>query len=81
MTSSQAATLGYFGGIAAGLMVSGGLGVALPSASAKRSRFLPEVFDDCSHVGRRLSLRDSAIIREMNESVFARNWRLAVFVI
>ena len=34
----------------AGLVVSGGLGVALPSASAKRSRLVLEVFDDCSYV-------------------------------
>ena len=39
-------------------MNSGGLLVALPCASAKRSRFLPEVFDDCSCVGRKLSPRD-----------------------
>ena len=38
-------------------MVSGGFGVALPYASAKR-----EVFDDFSHVGRRrLSPRERAI--------------------
>ena len=36
----------------------------------QRSRPFPEVFDDCSHVRRRLSLRDRAITREMNESVF-----------
>ena len=49
MTFLLAATLGPSGGVAAGLMDSGDLGVALPSA--KRSRLLPEVFDDCSHVG------------------------------
>ena len=53
MTSLLAATLGPSGGVAAGLVGSGGLGVALPCASAKRSRLLPEVFDDCSCVGRR----------------------------
>ena len=41
--------------------------------SAKRSRLFPEVFDDCSHVGRRLSPRDMAIIREMYEREFALN--------
>ena len=56
MTSLLAATPGPSGGVAAGRMDSGGLGVALPSASAGRSRLLPEVFHDCSYVGRRLSL-------------------------
>ena len=51
-------------GVGAGLLVSGGLG------TAKRSRLLPEVFDGCSHVGRRLSPCGRAIVREMNESVF-----------
>ena len=41
---------------AAGLTDSGGLGVELPCASAKRSRLLPDFFDDWSYVGRRLSL-------------------------
>ena len=54
-------------------MGSGGLDVALPCASAKRSRLFPEVFDDCSSVGLRLSPRDRAIIREVNETVFALN--------
>ena len=54
-----------------GLMDSGGLGVALPSASAKRSRLFQEVVDDCSHGGRRLSPCGGAIIKEMNESAFA----------
>ena len=45
--------------------------MALPCASAKPSRLLPEVFDDCSLFGRMLSPRDWAIIRELNESVFA----------
>ena len=38
MTSLLPATLGHSGGVAAGRMESGGLGVALPCASAKRSR-------------------------------------------
>ena len=46
-----AATLGPSGGVEAG---SGGLRLALLGASAKRSRLLPEVFDDCSSVSRRL---------------------------
>ena len=62
MTSLLAATLAPSGGVVAGLMVSGGLGVALPCAS--------EVFDDCSSVGRRLSLRERAIMREVNETAF-----------
>ena len=44
--------------------------MTLPCASAERSRLLPEVFDDCSYDGHRLSPRDKAIIRKMNESVF-----------
>ena len=56
MTSLLAATPAPSGGVAAGRMDSGGLGVALPRASAGRSRLLPEVFHDCSYVGRRLSL-------------------------
>ena len=55
MTSLLAATLGASSGVAAGLMDFGGLGVALPCASAKRSRLLPEVFDDCSSASRGLS--------------------------
>ena len=46
-------------------------GGSLPCASAKLSRLFPEVFDDCSNVGCKLSPRDRAIIKEMNESVFA----------
>ena len=57
--------------VAAGRLDSGGLGVALPCASAKCSRLLLEVFDDCSRAGCRLSLRDGAIIRELNETVLA----------
>ena len=44
MTSLKAATLGPSGGV-----------VALPCASAKRSRLFPEVFDGCSSVRRGLS--------------------------
>ena len=44
MTSLLAATLGAF---AAGLSESGGAGVALPCASARRCRPLPDVFADC----------------------------------
>ena len=65
-----AATLGPSGNVAAGLMDFGGFGVTLPGASAKRSRLLPENVD-CSLVGRMLSPRDRAIIRDINESVFA----------
>ena len=74
MTSLQAATLASCGGVVAGLAVSGGLGGALPCASAKRSRLLPEVFDDCSSVTRRVSPRERAIIMELNETVFAPNF-------
>ena len=54
--------------------VSRFLGGALPCASAKRSRLLPEVFDDCSSVTRRVSPRERAIIMELNETVFAQNF-------
>ena len=74
MTSLQAATSGPSGGVVVGLMESGCLGVALPCASAKSSRLLPVVFDGCSYVGRKLSPRDGAIIREINESTFALNF-------
>ena len=74
MTSLVAAPLGTSGDVVAGLLQSGTLGVSLPCVSAKRSRLLFEVVDDCSCCGRRLSLRDRAIIREMNESVFALNF-------
>ena len=73
VVEAVAATLGPSGGVAAGRMSSGGLGVGLPCASAKPSRLFPEVFDDCSNVGCKLSPRDRAIIKEMNESVFALN--------
>ena len=46
---------------------------ALCVASAKRSRVLVEVFDDCSSVSRRLSLLERAI-REVHETVFALNF-------
>ena len=74
MTSPLAATLGSSGGVAAGLKVSGGLGAALPCASGKRSRLLPEVFNDCSCGSQALSSRGKATIREMNESAFALNF-------
>ena len=44
MMSLLAAALEYLPRRCAGLMDSGGLGVALPCASAKRSRFLPGIF-------------------------------------
>ena len=75
MTSLLPATLGHSrGGVAAGRMESRGLGVALPCASATRSRLLPEVFDHCSCAGCRVSLRDRAVIREMNECAVALNF-------
>ena len=75
MTSLLAATMGSSRGVAAGLLVSWGLGAALPCASAKRCRLLPEVFDGCSYVGRRLSPREKAIIKELlNETAFAFNF-------
>ena len=43
--------------------------MALPCASAKRSRLLPEVYDDCSSVTRRLSPCERAIIREVNKTL------------
>ena len=45
-----AATLGPSDGVAAGLVESGGLGVALPCVSAKRSRVFPEVFDETARL-------------------------------
>ena len=71
MTSLLA--LGTSGGVAAGLTESGSAFVALPCGSARRSRLFPAVFDDCSCIGRRLSLRERAIIR-VNETVFALNF-------
>ena len=70
MTFRQAATLGHSCGVAVGRMDSGGLGVALSCASAKHSRLFPEVFDDCSHVGCRLSLREWAIIQGVERVCF-----------
>ena len=70
MTSLVAAPLGPSSGVAVGRIHSGDMGVALPCASATRSRLLPEVFDDSSTVCRWLSLRDRAIIREVNEKNF-----------
>ena len=66
MTSLVAAALGTPGDVAAGLSHSGGPGVALPCAPAKRSRLLPEFVDDCSRRGRRLSPRQRAIIPEFH---------------
>ena len=74
---------GASGGGAAGLMDSGGHCVALPCASAKCSRLLPEVFDDCSQVGRRPPPRDGAIIRELERDRFCHefpgDWRYLSF--
>ena len=69
-----AATLGPSTGFAAGLTDCGGPRVALPSASATRSRLFPEVFVDCSYVGRRPTPRHRAITRAMKESAFALNF-------
>ena len=55
-------------------MESGSAGLALPCASARRSRLLPEVLDDCSCIGRKLSTRDRAVIRELIKTVFALNF-------
>ena len=85
MMSLLAATLGP-SGVAAGRMNSGGLSVALPCASAKRSRLLPEVFGDCSFVGCKLSPRMRTIIGEGIERdrffvAFEMFWRLAALVV
>ena len=74
MTSLLAAMLGPSGGVAAGRTHSAGFGMTLPGASAKRSRLFLDVFDDCSRAGFKLSLRERAIIREMNETIFAVNF-------
>ena len=73
MTCLFAATLGHSGGVAAG-RVSGGLGVALPCASAKCSGLFSKVFGDCSWAGCKLSPRDRAIIRELNQTALAQNF-------
>ena len=49
--------------------------MALPCASAKRSRLLPEVFDERSLAVRMFSPLEKVIIREMNA------WRLAVLLV
>ena len=49
-------------------------------ASAKCSRLLPEVFDDRSQ-NVCLLPRQRTIIREVNETVFAHLWRLAVLLV
>ena len=81
MTSLQAATLGPSSGVVADLWVPGGLGVALPCASAKHSCLLPEVFDVCSSVSRWLSRRERAIIKEVNETAFTLNFLEMVFTV
>ena len=48
--------------------------MALPCASVKRSRVLPEVFEDCSSVSRRLSPRERTIIREVNDTAYSLNF-------
>ena len=74
MKSLLAATLGLYSDVAASLVGSGEFGVALPCASAERSRVLPEVFDDSSSVCRRLSPRESATIGEVKKTVLALNF-------
>ena len=81
MTSPLAATLGSSGRVASGLMDSGALGAALPCTFAERSRLLPDVFDDCSYVSRRLSPRHGAIIRKLKETAYALNFLEAVAVL
>ena len=61
---------------------TGGAGVALRCACVRRSWLFPEVFDDCSCVGCRLSSRDTAITRELNETLLLEfSWRLEVLVV
>ena len=55
-------------------METGGTAVALSRAAARRARLLPEVFDDCSCVGRKRSPQVRAIIRELNETILAANF-------
>ena len=71
VTCLVAAALGNSGDVAAGLKDFGGLCVALPCASAKRSRLLLEVFDDCL-CGPMLSPRDGAIITETIDVVLVQ---------
>ena len=82
-TVKGATMMPLLAGSSGGRMDSGGLGVALPCASAKRSRLFHEVFDDCSSAGCKLSPRDGAIIRELNETVLVGffYWRQAVLVV
>ena len=49
-----------------------GLGVTLPCASVKSSRLLPEVLDDCLPANRKLCPRERAIMRDLRETVLAR---------
>ena len=71
-------TSGPSSGVATSLVHPEGLGVTLPCASAKRSRLLPEVFDGRSPAVRMLLPLERAIIREVNETVFA-DWRYCWF--
>ena len=64
---------GPSGGVVAGLTGSGGLGVGLPCASARRSRLFPEVVDDCSSVCRGLPPRERAIGRKVNATALGLN--------
>ena len=52
-------------------METEGTAVALSRAGARRSRLLPEDFDDWSCVGRKHSPQVRAIIRELNETILA----------
>ena len=74
MTSLLAATLGSSGGCGVGNTVLVVLvrrcHACLPDVLGSVLKF----FDDCSYAGRRLSPRDRAIIRELNETVFADNF-------
>ena len=82
MTSLLAAALRHSSRVAAGRLGSGGLGVSLLCGSAKRSRLLPEVCDDFSCAGCKLSPRDRAITSEMHETVLLGiYWRLAALVV
>ena len=48
--------------------------MTLLGASANRSRFLPDVLDDCSRAGLKFSPSDRAIVREMNQTACAMNF-------